>query len=200
MITNLASAVVKDLMKVALEGDYFEVSQSKRQQQIDVVLGGSYPKPLKQYIGAVSEKQFEQDVMALVPVFAENNSVITQVKRLTQEGNQLIGALLDSLSALRKVSGNSLLAEWMDRYRNAGAQYVHALDRELQQLLMMARGEDSPIVQIATNVAVDTTDLNGVPSVQVNRALIGGSRVFSNGTLHDDSWRARLTQVISVIS
>lgn len=200
MITNLASAALKDLMSVAFEGDYFNAPQSKRDTQIDAKLGKTYPKSLRNYVASVSEAQFTRDCEAVIPVLGSGESIAALAKTLAAQKNGWFDAFVDGLSAIRSCSGQSHLAQLIELYKGAGTQYARVLDRELQQLLLGARGEDSPIIQIATASPVDPSGMSGVPSVEVNKSLIGGARSFHNGVLRDDSWKARLTEVISVIS
>lgn len=200
MITNLASATLKDLMGIALTGDYFELAQAKRESAMEKALGKTYPKSLKSYLGSVSEQNFTKDCEQMIPILGTDGSITAQAGLLMESKNGFFEAFVDGLAAMREVEGESELAVQMNRFRNAGVQYARVLDREMQQLLLAAKDQDSPIIQIAAPADIDTSKLEGVPSVEVNRSLIGGARSFHNGTLKDDSWRARLTEVISVIS
>ena len=200
MITNLASASLKDLMGIALTGDYFELAQAKRESAMEKALGKTYPKSLKSYLGSVSEQDFTKDCEQMIPILGSDGSITAQANLLMKSGNGWFEAFVDGLSMIRQIDGQSELAVQMNHFRAAGEQYRRVLEREMQQLLLVAKDQDSPIVQIAAPAEIDTSNLEGVPSIEVNRSLIGGARSFHNGTLKDDSWRARLTEVISVIS
>lgn len=200
MVTQLLRAMTFDVLQSVKSPDFFTLAQAKRDAHVNSTLP-EYPAGVAKYVRGVSEEDFVADVEAVLQVLGSGGSVIIDAPRLTRSGNGFFVAMLDSLKeVIAHKSEKTQLGATLASFNDAGAKYVRVLRRELQLLLMAARGEDSAIVQVAAPAEVDITGLPGVPEVAVQRQLLGGARVFFNGKLKDDSWRARLTQVLSVIS
>lgn len=200
MVTQLLRAMTFDVLQSVKSPDFFTLAQAKRDAHVSTSLP-EYPAGIAKYVRSVSENEFVADAEAILQVLGSGGSVITDASRLTRSGNGFFVAMLDSLKAvLVYESSDTQLGVTLASFQEAGSKYSRVLRRELQLLLMAARGEDSAIVQVAAPTEVDVSALPGVPEVAVQRQLLGGARVFFNGKLKDDSWRARLTQVLSVIS
>lgn len=200
MVTQLLRAITFDVLQVVKDPAFFTLPQAQRE---DLVKKGlpDYPQPIAKYVRNVSEQALVDDFHPVLEVLGSSTSVIAEAQRLEREKNAYFAAVLDSLKHLSSFEDDSTqLGQMMKSFRDAGAKYARVLDRELQMLLLTAREEDSPIVQVAAPVELDVSHLPGVPSTVVRRPLLGGTRMFLNGKLADDSWRARLTKILSVIS
>jgi len=161
---------------------------------------GSYPTPLEDYVKKTDESTAVKHLGELAVLLSEG-SVMMHVGALKTSKNELFLALIASLKTVQESSPDkeSALAKYLHSLETAGAQIDSVFTRECQQLLLMVTGEDSAIVQLASPADVDTRTLPGIPSVTTARSLLGGARLFHNGKLRDESWRARLTRILSVI-
>ena len=161
---------------------------------------GSYPQPLTDYVKNAKEDTLVSQLSELAVLLSEG-SIMQHTGALRSSKNELFLACIASLKTIQqaKPEKGTALAEFLHSLETAGAQIQSVFIRECQQLLMMATGEDSAIVQLAAPADVDTSTLPGIPSVTTARSLLGGARLFHNGTVKDESWRARLTRILSVI-
>ena len=188
MISELVGAITKDAL-------------SARQKK---GLPKGYLPSVAKYVEKAKDDAFVQDVSALLALLAENTSVLSAAARLSREENGFFIAILASLSEVQGYTSNkTALGQYLASIEEAGPQYTQILIREMQTLLLHATGQDSAIVQIAAPVKegeLDLSKLPGIPQVNVNRSLIGGARVFHNGEVQDDSWRARLTGVLKAVT
>lgn len=200
MVTQLLRAITFDIVLTVKDAEFFELTQAKRDARVQAGLP-EYPTPIKKYVRTVSGEQFLEEARDVLRVLGSGSSIFEECRRLARAKNGLFSAMLDSLNELRSYRNNETrLGTQMRSFRDAGMKYERVLDRELQLMLLEARNEDSPIVQIATPTEIDVSELPGVPAVTVQKPLLGGTRVFHNGKLTDDSWKSRLTQVLSAIS
>ncbi|MDG1950643.1 MAG: hypothetical protein P8J32_07565 [bacterium] len=188
MVSQLVGAVAKDVLMA-------------RQNKLSL---DGYLAPLAKYVEKANDEMFVADLSALLELLAENTSVISAASRLMREKNTLFQAVLSSLPTVTDyTSDETSLGQYLSSIHEAGRQYEQVLVREMQTLLLHATNIDSAIVQVAApveNGELDVSTLPGVPMVTVNRSLIGGARVFHNGDVRDDSWRARLTQVLGAVT
>lgn len=163
-----------------------------------------YLAPINKYVEKAKDETFVQDLSALLELLAENTSLISAAPRLSREENGFFIAVLTSLPHVKTyASDKTALGKYLSSIDEAGTQYKQILTREMQTLLLHATGNDSAIVQIAAPVQENELDLSklpGIPHITVNRSLIGGARVFHDGTVRDDSWRARLTQILTAVT
>ena len=161
---------------------------------------GSYPQPLVTYVKRSDERAVVEDLRE-VSVLLSEGSVVAQVGALKTSKNEFFLACIESLKTIReaKPGEGTALADFLQSVQTAGPQIQSVFVRECQQLLLAVTGEDSAIVQLATPLEVDTSTLPGIPSVTTARSLLGGARLFHDGKLKDESWRARLTRILSVI-
>lgn len=202
MISELTGAIVKDTLMTLHEASVFELSKTERKKRITEVLGKEYPEALVDYAESISGDGFMRDVQALLELIGSNTSVIEAAPRLMREKNLLFKSILASLSEARAYESTSTaLGQHLASIRKAGRQYEGILTREMQTLYLHATGKDSATVQIAVELDKkhDLSKLPGIASVSVNKSLLGGARLFFDGTLQDESWRARLTQVLKTI-
>lgn len=187
MVTQLVGAMTKDVLMA---------------RQGKMKLDGYLPSVAK-YVEKSKDDMFVSDVSALLELLAEDTSIIAAASRLAREKNTFFQAILASLPTVSDyASKTTSLGQYLASINEAGPQYTKVLVREMQTLLLHATNIDSAIVQIAAPVEdgeLDVSSLPGVPMVTVNRSLIGGTRVFYNGEVRDDSWRARLTQVLTAV-
>lgn len=200
MVTQLLQAMTFDVMNAVKDDGFFDCSQAERDEKVASALP-NYPKSLTKYLRSCNESEFVDDASILMKSLGAGGSILPESARFVRSGNQLFIACLDAVKGLQLgTSYNGELGALMNSFSNAGPKYERVIKREMQLLLLMARDEDSPIVQIAAEVDVDTSALPGIPDVQINRQLLGGSRMFYNGKLTDNSWRSRLTKVLSQLS
>ncbi len=202
MITDLFRASLIDLGNAVKDAEYFSLSQSAREKRVGEVMSKDYPANLRKVAFSIDESEFVREMRLLGGILAESNSVIERATLLSGSSSKIFDAFLKDLSAIRAFrSRDSALGRAVGRFEDAGPQYKKALDRELQQLLLFAKNQDSPIYQTALPIEASTAVKGvGVPSIDVSRALLGGARRFYDGELVDDSWRARLTSILKVIS
>lgn len=188
MISQLVGAMTKDVLTA--------------HQQKGLPKG--YLAPIQTYVDKTEDEAFASDLSALLELLAENTSVISAASRLVREKNAFFLAILESLPAVQQyTSDKTALGQYLASIEQAGPQYQQVLVREMQTVLLHATNTDSAIVQIAAPVKAGELDLEslpGIPQVKVNRSLIGGARVFHNGEVKDDSWRARLTNILSAVT
>lgn len=161
---------------------------------------GSYPQPLVVYMKQ-SDEQTVVEHLREMSVLLSEGSVFAQVGALRASKNAFFLACIASLKTIReaKPERGTALADFLQSVQTAGPQILSVFVRECQQLLLEVTGEDSAIVQLAAPTDIDTSKLPGIPSVVTSRSLLGGARLFHNGKLKDESWRARLTRILSVI-
>lgn len=214
MVSNVVSAIVTDALTVGRDEAFFAQAKEERSQQLAKQLGSDYPQPLRAYLSTVTADTFVKDLEQLIPTLGSDGSVFSDVPELMAgEGNGFFQALLDALTdELRSwltpnVSTTSRLGQYCAHIGNAGSLYTRILVREAQELLLAAKQIDSPLLQVATDLTAEEqaemlkgNDMPGIPSVITNKELLGGVRQFYNGTMQDDSWRARLTRVLRVVS
>jgi len=196
----MLSAITYDVLQVAKDPVFFDSSESKREKLAEESLDG-YPNKLLAYLAAVSADQLAHEMQQVVEIYGSAQSILSQAYRLVKEENVFFISILDSLKELSTYDGKKTrLSKILAIFREAGGKYDRIFARELQMLLLSARGEDSPIVQIAAETDIDTSKLPGIPGITVQSSLLGGSRMFYNGKLNDNSWRARLTKMLSVVT
>lgn len=187
MISSFVGTVVQDVMRA----------------RTGKTLDKAYLPAVAEYVQSATDEVLAKDLMPLTTMLAQGTSVIAVAPVLMREKNMLFKAILVSLSEdLSKIPAATSLGQYLASIEDAGVQYTQILTREMQSLLLAATGVDSPIVQVATELpasAVKDAKLSGVPFVSVNKSLIGGVRIFHNGTLRDDSWKARLTSILTAI-
>ena len=184
MVTDLLRSLTFDTLG-ALKADGFS---------------GSYPEPLIAYVKQSDDQTIVHHLKELSMLLSEG-SVMAQVGTLKASGNELFLACVASLKTIpeAKPKKGTALADFLHSLETAGPQIASVFVRECQQLLLAVTGEDSALVQLAASVDVDTSALPGIPSVTTARSLLGGARMFHDGTLKDESWRSRLTRILSVI-
>ena len=186
MVTQLLRAITIDVLQAT---------------QSNASLDSSYPEPLRKYAETSREDQRSSDLLPILEVLGSSNSIMSEAWRLTQAKNRYFEAILDSLKFVQNYSSNKThLGRTLASFREAGGNYDRIFTRELQSLLLIARSEESPIIQTAAPSELDTSNLPGIPEVTVQRSLLGGVRMFHKGMLNDKSWRARLTKILSVVS
>lgn len=202
MITDLFRASLIDFGSAIKDAEYFSLSQSAREKRVGEVMSKDYPANLRKVAFSIDEQEFVREMYLLGGILAEANSVIERATLLSGSSSKIFEAFLKDLPALREYqSDGSALGRTIRKFNGAGPQYKKTLDRELQQLLLFAKNQDSPIYQTALPLeGLSGIKGVGVPSVEVSRALLGGARRFYDGELVDDSWRARLTSILKVIS
>ncbi len=201
MITDIFRAVTLDLGNAIKDAEYFTLPQAQREKRVAEVMAKDYPSNLRKVAFSIDDKEFIREMKLIGGLLAESGSIIERAVLLSGS-SKIFEAFLKDLNAIRSYrSKDSVLGRAMQKFEDAGPQYEKSLDREFQQLLLSAKNQDSPIFQTAWPIdeKVDTKGV-GVPSVEVSRALLGGARRFYDGELVDDSWRARLTSILKVIS
>jgi len=187
MISSVVGAMTKDVLIAHKNGK----------------LPVGYSSAISVYFEKAEEKALKEDLSEMIKIFAEGSSVVAAASRLIRENNGFFQAVLSALQEdLSKTPDKSVLADTLRAFDEAGIQYKHVLTREIQQLFLHAHGTDSPIIQVAAPLSPDLfteATFTGVPLVTVQKSLIGGVRIFYNGTVHDDSWRARLTELLTAV-
>lgn len=214
MVSNVVSAVVTDMLTVARSEAFFAQAKDTRSEQLVGQLGSNYPQPLRAYLSTVTAEAFASDLEQVIPTLGSDGSIFADVPELMSgQGNQFFQALLAALTEelrnwlLADVSTDSQLGTYCAHVVTAGPLYTRILIRETQELLLAAKGIDSPLLQVATHLTAEeqtemlkSVDVPGIPALITNKELLGGVRQFYNGTMQDDSWRARLTRVLTVVS
>lgn len=213
MVSELLSAVCADVLHVAGHETFFTQTKEGRTQRSSELLSTAYPQPLRAYLALTESGACTADLNQLIPILGTQISVFVQVPALIGAKNQLFQAFLDALPLivgdwlLLEASGDSALAKQCRSTSEAGVQYERILTREAQELFLLATNIDSPTIQVATaldrqerRAMMQETRLPGIPMVQTNTELLGGARQFYRGTMQDDSWRARLTRVLTVVT
>lgn len=208
MVSKYVAAACRDALAVQRSKKSLSDPKDVRSEAIVKALGADYPQPLRSYLSTVKPDAFLADMEDVVAMLGGQTSVIQALPDLQAKQNGFVDAIVQSLSESLVgwlqggANGSSALAAYCNDISDAGALYQDILIREAQELYLQATGVDSPRIQVAAPMdePMDTQDLPGVPSVKVNRELLGGVRQFYNGTMIDDSWRARLTRALRIVS
>lgn len=213
MVSSLLSNVVADALAVGRDQAFFSQDKTKRSEAVVEKLSTDYPQPLRAYLSTADADAFLTDVQQLVPTLGSGGSVMRDVPELLASKNGLFMATVEALESSllgwlhAKPAGSSRLASYCEHVRASGSLYKNILIREAQELLLSATKTDSPTLQVAADITDEErmqlladTKLPGIPSVTTNRELLGGVRQFYNGTMNDDSWRARLTRALRIVS
>lgn len=209
MITDLLRTVVADVGVAVQEPVFFSGGRAAGLERL-----GTYPSVLEGYVTQVEGEDFAKDMEELVSVLGAGESVLGQIPYLMKRPNALFSAYLDFLerelaATIQNPCGGRLGAYVQEVASGDSAltrRYARVLVKEAQTLLLAARGIASPEVQVATAPSTEDAERirktagKGIVSLTVNGDLLGGARMFKDGTLKDASWRARLNQIISVIS
>ncbi len=197
MVTEIIRAIAYDALCVTRQEDFFSTPTTERKKLVQKTLDEKYPELLQDYIASVKEATFEQDFTSLLPFLSGGQSAIPESKRLVREKNLFLKTILSSLREILVYKARTTkLGITMHRIQAADKTTQRTLERELQTLLLVAVDQDSPIIQLATDAPIDTSSLQGIPSITVQKSLLGGSRLFYNGKVKDHSWKARLIQVL----
>ena len=204
--------MVVDVLLVVRDRAFFACEQEKKSVRITDVLGKSYPRSLRAYVGRVSEEVCLQQIEEMASRLGSDSSLFQDVPKLGEK-NDLFLACLDVLKTdllknlTSAVEQRSFFGRYCAHIVRGGALYERAFIREVQELLLYAGQGDSPLIQIAADLSESekqeilcAVPMPGIPAIQVHRELLGGVRQFYNGTMQDDSWRARLIRVLNVVT
>jgi len=206
MVTEMTRAICIDILRVTSKTSFFNESEAKRLELMEAELEPSYPLALQAYLKKVSENKLIADFTEIMPVLSLNGSVFNEMKAWYKKDNAFTVALMASLREISflPIMTKSELGKWKAQVEDSGDRYKRGLIRELQQLLLQVTGQDSPQMQIATEIndmgLQESCKLPGVPSLQVYRELLGGARRFYNGELIDNSWRSRVKNTLKILS
>lgn len=217
MVTDLCAAIVADCLTAVRTEEFFGQGRGARASRIREALGDAYPASVRTYLAEVDGADFVTDIEQLAPLLGSRTSLFRELPRIVPargHGNGLVAAVLDLCArglrdALAGGAGSTKLGAFLaslDRTDATGAFAAVTMVRETQELLLAARGIDSPVVQLATALSADeeaallakvAKDGDGIPSVRVQPELLGGLRVFHHGEVRDASWSAKLSALFS---
>lgn len=197
MVTNLFAAIIRDVMQASEKVEFFKKGATDRKKTLRAALGPDYPEAMITYIAEVNGEDFARAAAPIAELAAARQSVIAAAPRLVKEENGLIVAVAAALRAGVNERGDTYLGREFTRIEEAGGAYKEAFQREVSSLLLAAEGKDLPILQLAR--MPEGEDFAGYHAL-VQSDLLGGARLFKEGEVHDDSWRGRLTHVLSAIN
>lgn len=214
MITELLSNALFDALQTVKEESFFNDEPVKRKDVLEKRLSKTYPKTFTSYLSTCSKKDFTEDVQELIPFIGAKESLFSQPMSAKKNGfysaflSFLEKELLAELKESTKTS--SALLQCLRDLTHAekeGEREKRILIREAQELLALAMKKESAVIQIAAKLSekdlasfeklTRQTAKEGIPSITVNKALLGGSRVFQGGKLIDHSWHTKLTVLFS---
>lgn len=224
MFKEFVTALVQKLVIfLSKHEDFFEKSKAEKEKLIEHL---SVPVAFKQYVLEVTDKQFLKDMEAVVAFTYQpkDKSVAKShfFKAFLEFLNTDLGRKIDLLDSkfylLQKperediiedlIKGESSLAASLKAILvNYTYQQICETINNLSQLI-----SDSPyiVVQSPREVAPEMKreirkQINerhplSFPVFQINKKLIGGIRIFENGTTEDHSWLSRVLRFTSLTS
>lgn len=214
MVTELLSHTLFDALQAVKKESFFNEEPVKRKDAIEKQLSKAYPKSLITYLSTCSKTDFARDCQELTPFIGAKESLFAQPLNAKENGLYLAFLQFLEKDLLRELketaaSPSSLLQRLreLQKAEKEGEREIRILVREAQELLAIALNKESAVIQIATPLGeIDLAAFEkltrssikeGIPSITVNKALLGGSRVFEGGKLTDHSWHAKLTVLFS---
>lgn len=205
MITKVIAAAARDALELAKEDGFFEENAGARKARVKSAFP-EYPNSLQTYLSEISAAHFAKDMESMLPLLAAG-SVMAYGRKAAQ--HRFLKACAESLKELW-VSGEISEKTYFGRVlsvllQDRGATRMgRVAEREVQQFVELVLHEDSPQIQVAESL--DSTPYGrlqelygGIPSFQIRRQLLGGSRLFVKGKLIDASWRARVQTFLSAL-
>ncbi len=193
MITDLLAKTVFHALQTTQQKDFFQKKAGARSKIMKEALPNDYPKPLLAYLETISEEGFVKDMDELLPMLGKKRSILSMG---SAKQNGFVAAFAAGLK-------EQIQSDTDDA--SAKKRSNRILRREAQMLLMQVKGEESALVQLATDPDKATkekleeafAEKGGIPQFIVSQELIGGLRLFSGGKLTDASWRAKVNQIFS---
>lgn len=224
MINSFLSALLYELVHFLTQHkDFFELKEDSRESELKTL---KIPAAFKQYLVSVSDEVFMED-LKLVMSFI-NGTAMAQLplkgnaffKALTEFFTGNFATKVDELPGgfyllpyevrvveIKKIieSENRIADALRDFLVTNSYQEVATLLNELAQIVT---GADLVLVQTPRDIdsalkkeiraALLEKYPHAFPVFQVNRGLIGGFRVFVNGTATDFSWFSRISKLNSL--
>lgn len=213
MITEMITATAGDLTQLLKEEDFLRGSAKTRQGILEKNFGQNYPQALTDYMTSMSVEGLMNDLLELAPYLGKKESILTELGDL--KDNALLKAFIESgrndliIQRDANLGEKSLLIKYqMDLLEKnvLSGLAKRSLIREIQTLLSMWDGTNSPVVQIAEEVSSEIKEdlmkkikTNGIVQILVNSELMGGMRIFSDDGLIDSSWRAKLNKFFTAL-
>ncbi len=204
MVTDLFGSIVADTLSAVRSEAFFALDRGAREARLRDALGAEYPVSIMEWLAVTDAERFASDVLALLPSLGSRTSLFRDVRRLGSNG--LFAAGLAFLSSGLRVDAtdipaSTILGRFLAAISESDLRRT-TLVREAQELLHAATGSDSAILHVAAPIDPDaarrlfaTLGDGGLASLRVYPDLLGGARMFANGSVHDASWAARLSSL-----
>lgn len=224
MINPILSALVYEMIHfLTSRKEYFKQNSSEREEQLKNL---KVPVAFKHYFAEVSAEDFMEDLKIAMGIIS--GAPLSQFPLKGNGLFQALAEFFNSSFAekMDELPGNFYLLSYEDRVSKAKeiiesetrissalreilalnsyqelAGYLQEFNRLVNEvdlvLVQTPRDLDSEFKKEIRKVLLEKFP-DTFPVFQVNRGLIGGFRVFVNGTSHDHSWLSRITKITSL--
>ncbi|MBI5755267.1 F0F1 ATP synthase subunit delta [Candidatus Peregrinibacteria bacterium] len=202
MINTLLLSLLHDIFAFLKEHrNFFQKDEKGRRELISGK--NLFPEIFEQYLGKISETEFLYDIQNY-KTFEKNKFLETFSRYLVTDFAALLDKVTHANSTVPKTYGlfGTMLLETLEE------NSYQEITEEVSRFLEKTKKSPSTIVQTARNISSTFREeirkkLLGMnpmifPIFQVNRNLIGGMRIFSNGKTLDESWFSRINTITTI--
>jgi F0F1-type ATP synthase delta subunit len=223
MLHTLIISLIKDFIVLLVKDRKFLTKDKDQKLKFfHEVLGANYPKSFSHYLTNVSEKDFLMDIAEIMEFlknnkFNINNLFLDSIVKYVSED---FGYVLDELT-------NEFFFSSLDKRFNYLSQIFQGstyFDREIKELIMFGTYQELNefcfdalnkiketlliVVQSPIQINSDTKKemrkyflnkySNSFIEFRINKEIIGGIRIFSNGKIEDHSWMFKIRRLGNV--
>lgn len=195
MLRILINALLKDLQAL-IRHDVFALSGDSRNKKITEVLGQKYPKAFQTYFADVKTEDLYKDSARLIkflssgrfsstdfPLLKTLRSFIVRDLTASQPTDERTSALIEAIRALADENEQELESAIL----KSVARFPDVSRIRVQTALPLSNEEKNKM-RDHFNQDDQTCHLTFV----VDSSLLGGMRIFKDGTLFDVSWARRI--------
>lgn len=224
MFKEFVVALVQKLITfLSTHPDFFAQSDSEKEKMCENI---SVPTVFKKYLMEVSEAQFLKDLGATITftyqpkdkTIAKSHFFKAFLEFLNTDLARKIDLLDSNYALLQKpereevvenlIKGDSLLASSLKSILvNYTYQQICENINSLSQLIstspyvvVQSPREITPEMKREIRKQINEKHPSSFPVFQINKKLIGGIRIFENGTTEDHSWLSRVLRFTSLTS
>ncbi len=217
MLFNLSISAIKDFVALLKEEkNFFEKNEDQRNVLISEKFGENFPSSLANYLSKVSVDNFLEDIKNVVLYIKDikplqENKFFDAMCHFISED---LGILLDKVDGEFFFKAPGERKKFLDKFLTGNSYFL----REFEDLVLFSTYQDlndtaqnllnklkeAPIVIVESAASIDSDTKTQIRKYfiktkefsfvefRINKNIIGGVRVFVDGTLVDLSWMGKL--------
>lgn len=202
MINSILLSLLHDIFAFLAEHRNFFEKDEKRKREL-LSQKKTFPEICVHYLEKTSEEEFLHDIHHYTEV-GKNGLIEAFSKYLTTEFASLLDETKNAEALIPKTYElfGRVLRETLEE------NSYQEITEEVSKFLEKTRKSPTTIVQTArkidatfrANIREKLLGMNPYifPIFQVNRSLVGGMRIFSNGKTIDESWFSRINAITTI--